>query len=457
MKAWEAFLVQLEKDLGVATVHKWLKPLSIIQFDACNLYLEAKDSFQVLWFEEHIRPRITSQFINNNNKKIKVHLSVANPDKNKTPKKKSPASAKSDSSKSKAPSIAPFALSFDLLDSQCALDNFVVNEHNILVHKLLSKLIAEPTELAGYNPIYIQGVTGTGKSHLLTATALALREKGLNVIYTRAETFTTHVVTAIRAGEMSIFRQTYRSSDVLIIDDVHIFSKKHATQEELFHTFNTLHVAGKQIILSANCSPAELQMIEPRLVSRFEWGIVLTLEPLQKEEIKTVLLEKMSQLKFSLNSKVVDYLLETFNGTKAITKALQTLILRMHLKEDNGHLSSTQFSTLQVKHMLSDLIHDEEQSALTPHKVVQLVAEHFGIRSEDVLGKAQTRDCVLPRQLAMYFCRLTLKMTYPKIGELFNKDHSTVMSSVKAIQKALDLNDTSVFPAYNSISKKIKV
>ena len=450
MKAWEQFLAQQEKELGIETVHKWLKPLKIVHFDACNLYLEAKDSFQALWFEEHVRPKIQTKLVNNNNKRIKVHLTVLNSIQTKTLR------GKTKKSQETPPSPPRFSLNFDQLDPHCKLDNFVLNDNNILAHKLLCKMLNNAAELASFNPVYIHGSGGTGKTHLLMAAAHALREEGLNVIYTRAETFTEHVVTAIRAGEMSIFRQAYRNSDILIIDDVHVFSRKNATQEELFHTFNTLHVSGKQIILGANCSPTELQMIEPRLISRFEWGIVLPLEPLKSVEIKRVLENKMAALNFPLHPKVSEFLLETFeSGTKSLTRALQALILRSHLSNE-GKQSSTQLSVAQVKHLLQDLIRDEEQSALTPPKIIHSIAEFFGIRSEDLLGKAQTRDCVLPRQLAMYLCRNRLKMPFLKIGEFFSKDHSTVMSSVKVIQKALDVDDRDIAAPYEAIVKKLQ-
>jgi chromosomal replication initiator protein len=256
---------------------------------------------------------------------------------------------------------------------------------------------------------------------------------------------------------MSTFRQAYRNSDVLILDGVHIFSRKNATQEELFHTFNTLHVGGKQIILSANCAPAELQMIEPRLVSRFEWGIVLPLEPLPKEDVLRVLENKIGAFNFPLHSKVREYLLETFpSSIKSLTRALQALILRSHLNENGSRNTSTQLTIPQVKHMLGDLIKEESQSALSAEKIIQTTAEYFCIKAEDILGKGQTRECVLPRQLSMYLCRHLLKLPFLKIGEIFSKDHSTVMSSVKVIQKALDEDNRLISAPYSMLLKKIR-
>lgn len=450
MRAWDEFLTLQEIELGIETVQKWLKSLKVLRFDACNLFLEAKDSFQALWFEEHIRQKVLSKLVNNNNKKIKVHLTVANANPKKT-KKSSPPSKQSFNHHPQ------FILQFDDLDPYCTFDHFVKSEKNALTEKIFHNLTQNSSELGVFNPIYLHGPSGTGKTHLLMATAHALRSKNLRVLYSRAETFTDHVVSAIRMGEMSIFRQAYRNSDVLIIDGVHDLSKKSATQEELFHTFNTLHLENKQIILAANCSPAELQHIEPRLISRFEWGIVLNLSPLDREELARVIIHKAQFLNFPIHDKVIDFLLENFaSGSKSMIRALEALVLRSHL---NGQMDrhGTMGITIPIaKQILQDLIKEEKQYILTPEKIIQATAEVFGIKVEDIVGKGQTRDCVLPRQLAMYTCRHKLKMPFTKIGELFAKDHSTVMSSVRQIQKGLDAKDSEIMSSLHSIQKKFQ-
>lgn len=463
MEAWENFLLQHEKELGVETVRKWLRPLKVSQFDAGNLYLQASDSFQILWFEEHVRKKILNSFVNKNNRKIKVHLSL-----NETPQKvavSQPAKALKS-----LEVVAPqkFSIHFDTLDPFCTFHHFIESKSNPLPQKLLYQLtgyqpatknfIPQQVIPATFNPIYLYGSSGSGKTHLLMATANALSQQNLSVAYARAETFTEHVVTAIRAGEMSLFRNSYRNVDVLIIDDVHLFGKKWATQEELFHTFNTLHVAGKQIILSADSSPADLQNIEPRLISRFEWGIVLPLEIMQKEDRKELLKRKADSLNYPLNPKIAEFILESFTSSpKAICKALEALILRTHLGQHDYRHSSMQLSLPFVQQQLSDLIAEEQKRALTPEKIIQNVAEYYGIRSEDILSKAQNRECVLPRQMAMYICRIQLALPFAKIGQIFSKDHSTVMSSVKLIQRGLDEHDSNVASPLHSILKQIRI
>lgn len=453
MQAWDTFVEAQTAELGAETVQKWLKSLVVARFDACNLHLEAKDAFQVMWFEEHIRQKVQSKLFNGNGKRIKVHLSVS--DGALKPK------AKSKKAKAAPEAVKPaFSLNFDSLDPHSTFSTYVASDANLFTQRVLAQLV--DTDADGgqsatiFNPVYIHGGAGYGKTHLLMATAHVLQQQGRRVIYSRAQTFTDHVITAIRAGEMSVFRRSYRNSDVLIIDDVHMFSRKGATQEEFFHTFNALHVAGKQIILSANCAPGDLQFVEPRLVSRFEWGIVLPLEPLSRDEARKMLLQKAELMQFALHAKVVDFLLESFSGCKSLCRAFEALVLRCHLNRNTAKSSSSHVTVPLAKQLLADLLLEEAKSAVTPTRIVAASAEFFGICPDDVLGKAQTRDCVLPRQLSMFLCRQQLKMPYTKIGELFSKDHSTVMSSVKLVQQKVDGEDPEIAHAYRSILKKIQ-
>lgn len=448
MQAWEQFLQIKEAELGHETVKKWLRSLKVRRFDAGNLYLEAKDSFQLLWFEEHIRSSAQS-LVNGNNRPIKIHLSIANalPFSKKTRTK----------GKSYPDTEKPFGLTFDTPDPSCTFEYFKSCEENEISVRLLHEIAGLSSETgtpsSTFNPIYIYGPTGSGKTHLLMSLAHAYTTFGLKTIYVRAETFTEHVVTAIRAGQMSTFRQAYRNADVLLIDDVHVFSRKGATQEEFFHTFNTLHLEGKQIILTACCAPPELQLIEPRLISRFEWGIVLPLKLLPREKLKEMLETKTQILHFDLSQQVIDYLLDTFTSNpKTLVKSLEALILRLHIGQDHSiqDLSVTAAGTL-----LADLLIEEQKSALTPLKIIQKTAGHFGIRSEDILGKAQTKECALPRQIAMHLCRNKLKMPYMKIGDIFSRDHSTVMASVKHIQKSLDQNAQPISGDWHTVVNKL--
>lgn len=449
MRAWEEFLSLQEKELGKEIVDKWLRPLKVVRFDACNLYLEAGDSFKALWFEEHLRHKVQHRLFNNNHKHIKVHINVAAHETSETNKKK----------KDPIPAaVQEFSLKFDELDPQATFDSFIAAPENILAQKLLKEAAStdEKTQPL-FNPIYLFGRSGTGKTHLMMATAAALRDAGKRVLYVRADTFTEHVVHAIRAAEMQTFRKAYRNVDALLIDDIEVFSRKNATQEELFHTFNSLHVEGKLIILSAKCPPNELKFIEPRLVSRFEWGIVVPLLMPEKTQLAELLQRRSENIQFPLRDEVKNFLIETFgNNTKSLVRAFEALVLRTHLNQGVAKAASLPLPLKTVQNYLSDLIQEEERSVLTAGKIIKTVAEYYGIRTEDILSKSQSRDCVLPRQIAMHLCREELHLPFMKIGDIFSRDHSTVMTSVKQIQKSIETKNYEIQSSVKSILKLLE-
>jgi chromosomal replication initiator protein len=450
MRAWEEFLAKQEKELGKETVDKWLRPLKMVRFDACNLYLEASDSFKALWFEEHMRGRVQKGLYNNNHKQIKIHIAIASQKNDETSSYKS---KKKNPSSTSAP--AAFGLRFDEIDSEASFDHFVTSPSNLLAYKLLYESCCleknDPAALH-FNPVYLYGRSGTGKTHLLMACAAKLKKNGKKALYVRAETFTDHVVEAIRSAEMQSFRKAYRGADALLIDDIEVFSRKAATQEELFHTFNTLHVERKQIILSGGLPPGELKFIEPRLVSRFEWGIVIPLQMPSKEQMHSILVQKAKKLNFFLEEPVISFLLETFGGsTKTVIRALDALVLRTHLNQGLGRASSAPLSLKSAQNTLKDLIQEEEKAVLTPGKIIRTVAEYYGIRMDDILSKSQARECALPRQIAMHLCRQQLNLPYMKIGDIFARDHSTVMASVKQVQTGVETKNHEIVGPLNGI------
>ncbi len=460
MQAWDNFVTQLEGEYGQETTRRWLKTLKVLRFDACNLYLEAQDSFQLMWFDEHIKPRVAN-LVNNNQKQIKVHIAL--PEKAETlPKKRK--------KQAQAPEPASYQLYFDELDPTATLENFLTTDANKVAVKVLeevtSRIVEEKVQAMStfsgqkpqirsdfLNPIYVYGPAGCGKSHLLMAIAQKLRRVGYKAVYARSELFTEHVVKAIRSGEMSHFRNTYRRADVLLIDDVQVFGKKSATQEEFFHTFNTLHTEGKQIILSANVQPQSLEHIEPRLISRFEWGITLPLQPPQKKDIGKILEQKAEFYNYPISQRTIEFLADSFaTNPKSCVRALEALMLRSHLNK-SGQKSHMPLHL--VKELLSDLIEKERQSALSADRIIEGVAQHFSLPIEDLIGKSQSREYVVPRQLAMYLCRDLLKAPYMKIGDIFQRDHSTVMSAIKQVEKQLYTSGSDIPSALASIKKTI--
>ena len=443
MKVWLDFLSELELELGKKTVEKWLKVLTVQKFDACNLYLEAKNTFQILWFEEHVRARALN-LKNANGKKIKIHLLQ---EVDSTP------SVKNSSKKSKIPFKPIFKLIFDEHDPQLDLNNFIFSSENEIVQAVCREVTNSP-KTAKFNPIYFYGPPGAGKTHLLKAISQKLKKNSVNALYARAETFTDHVVYGIRAGEMHAFRDIYRNIDVLLIDDIDIFSRKVATQEEFFHTFNTLHLLQKQIILSSKLPPRDLQQIEQRLISRFEWGIVLKVHPLDTASLEKLIKIKASNLKVDLSPVAIHFLINHFKSSpKAIVKALEALVLRLHLKDGK---KLTNILPNDLKYHLQDLLKEEKSFEITPNRVIEEVAAQFQVTEQEITGKSQYRNLVLPRQVAMYICRHKLKLPFIKIGEIFARDHSTVISSIKKIDQIVSSSQSTNSQSIAAIIQKLE-
>lgn len=455
LKRWHHFVKEQEESIGPEAVRRWLAPLLVKQWDSQHLELEAADAFQREWFEEHIRPRLEGNFRNRLGKSIRVTLTLRGGMAREANGRKKKGRAE--------PVAAKQLLERDTLDPHCTFDHYFVSEANLLVHKILSQLAPSgqeesgsthsPAQLVLFNPIYLYGSCGTGKTHLLMAAAHALAKAGYKAVYVRLETFTNHMVLALRAGEMGSFRQAYRDCDALLIDDIDLLARRSTTQEELFHTFNSLHLMGKQIILAASSAPQQLQQIEPRLISRFEWGVVLPLQLPTPKELLVVLRLKAAALGVPLSARLEEFLITTFSRhPKELCTALEALLLRLHLENQEG---GKPVSAERARALLVDLVQQAEQSVLKPGQLLSAVAEKFGMRVDELTGRGQSREMAQPRQLAMYLCRELLKLPFVKIGELFDRDHSTVMTSVRQIEQRLKDPQDTLTADYGALIKKL--
>src|SRR3990167_6422470 len=442
MEACEQFLSSLSGEWGEGVISRWLRPLKVISFDAANLYLEAQDSFQVSWYNEHIKKKLHNEPLRNNNgRKITIHLALPQaPSPPPKPLEAKPIprevqesgkwqggalNLKQTESLPKQPRLNTLAMQaasnsmaarrsqnqflnheryIHGLDPELNFENFLVTEATELLYNLLQNIESSP-----YNPIYLYGPALSGKTHLLTATALFLQKQGKKVCYQKGEKFTEQVIQAMRNGQMRQLRAFFRSADVLLIDDVHHFARKFATQEEFFHTFNELHTARRPILLSSRFPPAKLEEIEPRLISRFEWGIPLEVTKIDAAQI----LQKKAELwHLPLASDLIPYLTEKFPASSLV--ALTALAFRAKLDHE---------ITIPIaEKLLKDLLEKEKENSWTAEKILKKVADRYGIPTSELLGKAQTREIALPRQIAVFLCRELLKLPFQQIGRLFGRD-----------------------------------
>lgn len=407
MKEWQAFLDEHQKTVGVDAIERWARTLKILHFDAGNLYLEALDPFQLNWFEQYLRPLIKESFRSLSGRPIRVHLTLAG-------------AALKESKKEWKP---PLDLHPDSLLSNCTFETYFAGEANDFNLKLFQETLLDKS----FNPIYLHGPDGVGKTHLLMAAAHFLKKQNRTVFYVKADRFTQHIIAAIRSGAMGALRELYRKHDVLIIDEIETLSERSASQEELFHTFNTLHLAGKQIVIAGDAPPSDLRGIEPRLTSRFEWGLVLSLKPLTESDRKAYLAELFTRK--NIPHHLIAECLALFPTIPLLNRAADILEVRSRDTAPTPTLLQT---------WLSSLIQEQQKKALSSDHILQAVARHFDIHLDDLQGRSQTQEHAMPRQIAMYLCRSQLHLPYMKIAQIFSRDHSTVMSSVKLITKRLE-------------------
>jgi chromosomal replication initiator protein len=311
-------------------------------------------------------------------------------------------------------------------------DSFVVGNSNQLAYAA-SKSIAENPS-GSFNPLFIYGGAGLGKTHLIQAIGQQLRESrpNLKIAYMSADSFVTELITSIRYDRMQPFRDRYRSVDALLLDDIQFIAGKERTQEEFFHTFNALYEAQKQIVFTSDRPPKEIPTLEERLRSRFEWGLTADIQPPDLETKVAILRKKAEDKGLAVPQDVALFVAER---------------VRSNVRELEGHLNKIavyaslagRAITVEVaKEALKDVL-SKEDKPITPTEILRVVAAHYGLKVTDIKQKSNAKTIAFPRQVAMYLCKELTDLSYPEIGKLFaDKHHSTVMYSVQQIKKQLD-------------------
>jgi len=314
------------------------------------------------------------------------------------------------------------------IDSRFTFENFVVGSSNEFCYAACQAVADKPGE--SYNPLYIHGGVGLGKTHLINAVANKLIAKDhIKIAYRTGERFTNELIAAIRNGATHQFREQYRKVDVLIIDDVQFIAGKTSTQEEFFHTFNALHEVHKQIILVSDRSPREMSHLEERLRSRFNWGLVADIQPPNLETRLAILASKAELAGVSLD-KDVSYLLASriTNNVRELEGALTRLTAYARLTDKKIDMD-------MARHVLRDQL-QEEIRTISVEDIQKGVANYYKIRFQDMLSKKRNRTVAFPRQIAMYVCKELTTLSLPEIGEAFGgKDHTTILYAYRKIDK----------------------
>lgn len=339
------------------------------------------------------------------------------------------------------------------LNPKYKFDTFVVGSNNKFAHSA-SLAVAESPGII-YNPLYLYGGAGLGKTHLMHSIGHFVLEANPNtkVLYVTSEQFTNEVIESIRSGNaaaMTKLREKYRTVDVLMVDDVQFIIGKESTQEEFFHTFNVLHAAGKHIILSSDKPPKEMETLDERFRSRFEWGLLADIQAPDYETRMAILRKNAENYDKVIDDQIFQYIATNIKSNiRELEGAFNRIIAKSRI--DN----QSEITLELAEDALKDIINPDKKREITPDFIIEVVAEHFGVKAEDITSKKRNSEFVQPRQVVMYLCRKLTETSYVNIGKILGKkDHSTIMHGVKKIEDELNINDE-LSNKINIITKKI--
>ena len=335
------------------------------------------------------------------------------------------------------------------LNPKYTFDSFVIGNSNRFAHAASLAVAESPAK--AYNPLFIYGGVGLGKTHLMHAIGHYILQNNPNakVVYVSSEKFTNELINAIKDDKNEEFRTKYRSVDVLLIDDIQFIAGKERTQEEFFHTFNTLHEANKQIILSSDRPPKEIPTLEDRLRSRFEWGLIADIQAPDFETRMAILKKKADVEKLNVPNEVMVYIATKI---KSNIRELEGALIRIIAYSS---LTNREVTVDLATEALKDIISNKQNKSITIDLIQDVVATYFNLRVEDLKSQRRTRNVAYPRQIAMYLSRKLTDMSLPKIGEEFGgRDHTTVIHAYEKISESLN-KDESLEHTINDITKKL--
>lgn len=442
---WIDILSELKKTLSDISFNTWFSDTEILFMSDSKIIIGCSNSLIL----ETINLRYLDTLSNiifsltNSNYSLKVMLKEEFNEKNLYQNNK----PLSDTTKNKT-TIKNFTTSSNL-NNKYTFESFVVGNSNRFAHAASLAVAESPSK--AYNPLFIYGGVGLGKTHLMHAIGHLINEnnKNLKVVYLTSEKFINELISAIKDDKNIEFREKYRNVDVLLIDDVQFIAGKERTQEEFFHTFNALHESNKQIILSSDRPPKEIKTLEERLCSRFEWGLIADIQPPDYETRIAILKKKADVDKLNIPNDVLIYIATKI---KSNIRELEGALLRVVAYTN---LTNSTVSLDLAKEALKDLINTKNSKTITIEYIQETVANYFDINIDMLKSQRRTQNITFPRQIAMFLCRKLTDSSLPKIGENFGgRDHTTVIHAYEKIQNKID-SDQDFSNIITELSNKI--
>ncbi len=430
---WQAILGNMELTLSKANFTTWFKNTSIIEKSENGIVVGVPNGFSKDWLQNKYHAEIMKALkaLSPEIKEVKYQIV--------SPTFVAPAASKEMSRNSGGNNSSTSNQSRDRkpeqnqsLNPKYTFESFIVGSHNQLAHaasQAVSKKIG-----SAYNPLFIYGGVGLGKTHLMQAVGNEVIKKNpdARILYATSERFTNDFVSALSQGKAEQFKSMYRNVDVLLIDDIQFLAGKEGTQEEFFHTFNALHQNNKQVVMTSDRLPKEIPAIEERLVSRFEWGMIADIQSPDLETRLAILTTKCKEKNYSIEPEILQYIAETIQSNiRELEGALNRLMVYCQL-------NNTRPTIDQVKSILVSVITPPKKRGVSAKKIIEVVSDFYNVTPEDLLKQSRKKEYVNPRQIAMYIIRKELETSLPSIGEFFGgRDHTTVIHAIDKIDRII--------------------
>jgi len=424
--AWQAAVGQLQMDMSRASFDTWVQPAELVSYKDNQFTVGVPNAYACDWLKSRLTGTVNNILTGLMESPQKVEFIVWHKDyENKAVREPAAETLPLD-----VPRLEPDPPV--VINHRYSFDNFVVGSSNRLAHAACLAVAENPAQ--AYNPLFLYGGVGLGKTHLLHAIGNYSRAQGQQVLYVSSEEFTNDLINAIRTHTTQAFRDRYRRCDVLLVDDIQFIAGKESTQEEFFHTFNTLHGQDKQIVISSDRPPKAMNTLEERLRSRFEWGLTADIQPPDLETRIAILRTKAERSKHIVPPAILEMIARQFQSN---IRELEGALTRVVAYAD---LRGKPLTEDLVNVALTDLL--PQRNSFEPAHVVDVVATSFGITPEKLMGRDRSREAALPRQVVMYLLRQEANVSLPQIGEAMGgRDHTTVMYACEKVADMIERDD----------------
>ncbi len=430
---WQAVLGELELSISKANFTTWFKNTCIISNTSGDIVIGVPNIFTKEWLENKYKSQILTALRNIAGEVSSVSYKVGSEAALKQAETKQEDIEKTGGPKEEIGGESPKR---NLLSQKYLFDGFVVGEGNKLAFAACQAVSKNPGN--HYNPLFIYGGVGLGKTHLMQAIGNEIKKADpkKTTLYVSSEKFTNDFISSIQNKKTGEFKNKYRKVDVLLIDDMQFIAGKEQTQEEFFHTFNSLHQSNKQIIIASDRPPKAIPTLEERLQSRFEWGLMVDIQPPDLETRMAILQKKALYKGWDLPLDVVDYIARNIqHNIRELEGALNRVIAYCELSSEKPTLDTS-------KKVLQNILTSTRKKGVTPKQILEQVSNFYDIKTSELLGKKRDKEIVRPRQITMYLLREELSLSYPKIArELNKKDHTTAIHACDKIEKEIDANE----------------